>query len=193
MNHPRHQFLLFFSSILLMVGWYHKQFKIADNPINNIEKNFQVHRQTSNRYFPNHAALNEFLPKTAASHMINEPRNNSPNLKTDPPAVLEPLKGINRHQFHYHLKVNTNTSVLVNQLYFPGWKVMVNKNPISRKKLEEQLFKDGRMGFIPPKDEHSVETFYEDPPGWRIRNIIMVFSIVGFVFYCLINYNRFQS
>lgn len=74
----------------------------------------------------------------------------------------------------YQLAGKTASTIVINQLYLPGWKIVVDGNPISRSEIERNLLPDGRMQINLPPGEWRVQAWYDGPPGWQIRNGLML-------------------
>lgn len=83
----------------------------------------------------------------------------------------------------YQLDGATSAVATINQLYLPGWKVVVNKVPINRDELEKQLSPDGRMRINLAPGSWHLQAWYEGPPGWRLRTGLMVFFCCIVAFY----------
>lgn len=79
------------------------------------------------------------------------------------------------------------THVMINQLYFPGWKVRVNGSTIHLAGADSrsydpviQIEQHGRMVVkLPGEGRYHVEVWYDGPPGWALRNFLAVLSITA--------------
>lgn len=70
--------------------------------------------------------------------------------------------------------------MLLNQLYFPGWKILINgqevpwKAAVGRHREQETVSAspDGRIQLaLPQLGVYRIEAWYDGPPGWLARNI----------------------
>lgn len=65
-------------------------------------------------------------------------------------------------------------TIVINQLYLPGWTVAVDGVALSRAELERQLLADGRMRIALAAGRHELRARYEGPLYWRQRNAAIV-------------------
>ena len=108
--------------------------------------------------------LGEFLPTTAARNI--PPRNNDPILRSYQGATLIPLPESNDHNIHYKIISPGPDVILIEQLYFPGWKVILNGEPLSPNLLEKSIDPQGRILLrINAAGEHDLRAFYAGPPN----------------------------
>lgn len=75
----------------------------------------------------------------------------------------------------YQLSGVLPATVTINQIYLPGWKIVLNKVPVSRDELEKQLLPDGRMKLNLAPGSWQLQAWYEGPPGWRLRTGLLLF------------------
>ncbi|MBV8939319.1 MAG: hypothetical protein JO089_05715 [Alphaproteobacteria bacterium] len=124
----------------------------------------------------------EFNPKTMNLHgLVNR------QAKAIPPAEMNngagtvevlPESTFQRLRLNVHM---LRAGVLrINQFYFPGWRVEVNGDPVAWEDYapgapQGFIAANGRIGlrFQQPGD-YRVEAWYEGPPGWRARNLLML-------------------
>jgi hypothetical protein len=86
-------------------------------------------------------------------------------VSTQPPSSM--------FRLDYQLSGTVPVNVTINQIYLPGWMVMLNGLPLSLTNLERHLLPDGRIRLAVPPGEWHLQAWYDGPPGWRIRNTVM--------------------
>lgn len=79
-----------------------------------------------------------------------------------------------------------HSSILLNQFFLPGWKVIINGEPAIqtytvRKKQHVNSFGPGhggriRINFAEP-GKHDVVAYYDGPPGWQQRNAFSLITL----------------
>ncbi len=78
-----------------------------------------------------------------------------------------------------------HSSLLINQFYLPGWKVLVNGKPVpftetpvdSQDSLSWGPGKGGRIRVnFPAPGSYDVRAWYDGPLNWRLRNALMLLS-----------------
>jgi hypothetical protein len=80
-----------------------------------------------NEYFPKSAARSNFKKKTRLGmHLVQR----------NPGGPLQENVGSTPYHIRYTLSNSTPVRITINQFYFPGWKVILNENPIHRSVLE---------------------------------------------------------
>lgn len=76
----------------------------------------------------------------------------------------------------YIVDVSTKVRLLENTLYFPGWEVVVDKNPVPIE-FQDQQYR-GLMTFYIPEGKHTVEVIFKDT---KLRKVSDVISLTTFV------------
>jgi len=77
-----------------------------------------------------------------------------------------PFKDNSEYRLHYQVKAASRVVARINQLYFPGWKVMVNGKTISSLFLEKNISEDPRIFFVlPGAGDYEIEAFYDGAAG----------------------------
>jgi hypothetical protein len=95
-------------------------------------------------------------------------------------------KGHSKHNIRYKFQSTGDSTLQVNQLYFPGWRVFLNGQEVPTKVIKENLSESGFIQ-IPVKSgkDQTVEAYYDGPPHWRIRvffTLLLLFA-AGFAFF----------
>lgn len=171
-GHPRAYVLGMAGAILLAFGWYAPQFQAVKNPreIRAWVRDFSAERL---RRFYVYACDNEFLPVTAQT-MITEPRQDRPIATVDRlDCAIAEFADHNPYQIHFQIHAASPLSMTINQLYFPGWRVMVDGGRLPDAELRKNLRPDGRMVIKLPVGDHELRAWYDGPPGWPWRNALV--------------------
>lgn len=191
-------------SLLLgaIVLWHGNQFSI-EHPLNAKEKLQLWKMEILLTKFYTFSGAGEFVPKTVEHRgaliprraVIADRKTYLPR-KTPVPILrlmgfghLEALEESSPYRMRYRIENSEPVNLLIEQLYFPGWKVLVDGREIPRQKLEQKLTIDGRMMVhISSPGSHTFEAFYEGPPGWKVRDLIIGFVVLVFGWFCLKQY-----
>lgn len=66
--------------------------------------------------------------------------------------------------------------ITINQLYLPGWEILIDGRPVPRAEVEAELSPDGRMQLQLklPAGEWHLQARYAGPPGWQVRNMVIL-------------------
>ncbi len=129
----------------------------------------------------------EYLPKTVKSVESLRPRSESSSIvRSSVPGTARSLDGNTSHHIRYKLSIAEPGLVRIEQLYFPGWQVMLDERTVPRAQLENNLTIDGRMTLLVPAGEHVIDARFDGPPGWRIRNAVVCFVVLAFLGFCVI-------
>ena len=137
----------------------------------------------------NFAVMDEFTPWTARddSSALRPRGSTIPIVELHGAGRLEALEGSSSHRLRYRTIQSGPAAVQINQIYFPGWQVIVDGQRIPRAQLERNLTGDGRMVInLPTPGSHTVDAFYGGPPGWEIRNSVVILALLGFVWFWLL-------
>ncbi len=155
--------------VLLGVAWHRNQLAIhrpLDASAMMIASRAEV--LTTKKNF---ADANEFLPKTVRKPGALVPRRGDiPIVEALGEARVEPLEGNTPYRIRYLVVSPEPVDVRINQLYFPGWRVLVDGRDVGSAALEAKLPDDGRILVALPPAAHRLDAFYDGPPGWRVRD-----------------------
>ncbi len=101
--------------------------------------------------------------------------------------ITENFRSSVRHT--YDIVADKESRIKENTLYFPGWKIYVDG--VENKNIEFQDPQNrGLMTFNIPSGKHSVDVRFEDTKVRLISNIVSSVSIVGLVFFIIINLRK---
>ncbi|OGV34031.1 MAG: hypothetical protein A2020_01005 [Lentisphaerae bacterium GWF2_45_14] len=170
--------------------WYVEQFKIvtvAGNAAGKIEE----HRKKRLNEFYVYAAGNEFIPLTA-QRGVDAPLGTRPRLQiSERDGSATPAEGNTAFHIRYFLETSSPTTILINQLYFPGWQILVNGENAVSPDVNWKLLPDGRGCFaLPPGEKYFISAEYEGPPGWRMRNFVIGLAIIAYLVIFYLEYKR---
>ena len=81
-----------------------------------------------------------------------------------------------------------------NQLYFPGWKIKINGLYIADQLLKKYLTPSGLMIIPLGKGSYNIEAWYDGPPGFLWRNILIGSALLSYLIFAFYekhkNYNK---
>jgi len=132
--------------------------------------------------FRSYAALDDYLPRT----VLERPSTT----RVDDSMVRAQGKG-NVHieslpgHSPYHPRVrsvtaNDSASVVIDQFYFPGTRVLIDGCKVSPAEITDRLRNDGRMVVAIPAGSNVVlESYYDGPPGWRLHLLVVVLWFIA--------------
>jgi len=149
-------------------------------------KNFQNYPDTF--YSTNQDSTtvkNEYMPKWVKSIPVSVPKNRAEIVKGS--VQIENLNFLrNKLTFSYSSK--NNSEVRINIVYFPGWKVFIDK-----KETQIMYEEDGLLNFEMPKGTHIVEAkFYET--GVRIlADSVSILSILVLILTVKLNFLKSKN
>lgn len=173
---------VYFPFIILAIIWHHAQFNVQKFEKSS-DKSITSYKIVGNEIaFITYSSENEFTPKTALQ-VASGPRGDIPILQIS--HLNCELKGLAGNS-NYHLKYSFSNPVplkiLINQYYFPGWRIYLSDKQIPDSVILENITQDGRMKIeIPPGKNQILEAFYDGPIGWRFVNIAALVPIAGFI------------
>ncbi len=171
--------LVLMAVILSAVALIHlKQFwgVYEEQPYSYDPQAFYRHQRT---HLDSGGGLNEFLPKTAPYQII-PPRGRFPIIHALLGSALEELPGSSEYVIHYKVMVLHHELISINQLYFPGWKVLLDGKMLSKSLLEANVDPLGRIAFgIDTPGVHTIKAFYAGPPHKEILYVAILIIVVA--------------
>lgn len=148
--------------------WSSNAFRIRE-PLD-VERALAMHAAEDLMTMANFANMNEFLPRTVRTPGTLVPRGERiPVVEAPAPVRLEPSAGNSLYHLRYTVRTPAPATVTINQLFFPGWRVLLDDTPVAGETLRRRLTPDGRMVVAVPEGVHRLEAYYDGPPGWRPR------------------------
>lgn len=162
--------------------WNSNQFEFINFKFD-VGKAIERHREVRLEKLLVYESFNEFLPKTVSETLLINPRAAAPMLEVSrPDCRIEEYPYSNPHHMCYRIASGKPQTILINQLYFPGWKVILDERVFDDAYLLKNMYGDGRLQIEVPAGENMyLEAFYEGPPGWRSRNLVVVSVFIIFL------------
>jgi hypothetical protein len=99
--------------------------------------------------------------------------------------AISPRPGASPHKLVYQLKGSGAGGVIFNQLYFPGWQIRVDDQPLTSQEIERQLMPDGRMRVSLTPGSHTIHAWYDGPLYWQVRDFMIGLASVMALLYWL--------
>jgi len=102
------------------------------------------------------------------------------------------LPGTKNSPYHidYTLSGTTAADIVINQIYLPGWIILVNEKPVSRTYVENNVKPDGRMHLQLQPGHWRIQAWYDAPPGHRSITMIIVLAFMLSLLYWLRQWRR---
>jgi len=179
------KFLVMLVVLSLAAIWYKQQFTVNTykDPIlaHCSYQTLRKERKAELTHFWRYVQMNEFLPRTATDQPGKGPRDGAPLLVLLSPGKTEALPRNNKFRIAYRVSTEGSATILINQLYLPGWKVLVDGKEVPRRTLERGLLADGRIQVRLSGGSRIVRAYYGGPPGWWLRDLIMALGVLAFL------------
>ncbi len=138
------------------------------------------------------ANIDEFRPNTA-KRARSQPRGSEPLVLAPAGAIAAPKRESTASRLRYHLEAPQAGDAVINQLYLPGWRVLLDEKPVAREVLEARLTSDGRMRVSLSAGPHELEAYYAGPPGAAWRDLILALGLAGFAAFCYFDWRKAKS
>ena len=114
----------------------------------------------------------EWSPLSALHHPLKTPRGQSMVETLSGSASIVPTESSSKFKFDYLIEATEASTILVNQLYLPGWTAVVDGIARSQSDLEQHVAADGSIRISVPPGTHRLSLWYEGAPGWWWRNLL---------------------
>jgi hypothetical protein len=122
---------------------------------------------------------NELLPLSVTNPGGLCPRGDTPVMEFDPPVRFAQRDTSRTWPIAYCVENDTDTTVLLRQFYFPGWRITVDGRALSDAEVTRRGGSDGFMYIELPSGRHQIVARYDGPPGWRLRSVIVLAIVAG--------------
>ena len=161
-----------------VVLWHHEKFKITDNLFPQLSKE-ELQKATDEQladprpHISTFANVNEFAPLTSLKEKRAWPHPGKMLEIYKGEGAATPTEDDSKFFIRYDITSPGGVTILINQVYFPGWRILVDEKPVDATQLEKSLMDDGLIRFPVEKGVHTIEAFYAGPPGALFRNIII--------------------
>lgn len=161
-----------------IIGWQIEQFSANRERLTDVTRRLEHHRRTLRDEFRSYAATDEFTPRTAARIAEVGPRQSRPLLESRQPAGAALVIEGDEYRFRCVVPRGAALQVVINQLWFPGWKARLNGRLLTDAELEQQRLPDGRMRLLLSNtEEHELSAWYGRPPDASRHVKVMVISL----------------
>jgi len=183
------------SAVVITLIWNFNQFKMVKVDNRDIRSSIEALGKMRLEFFEVLEETKEFLPKTAVKYQPSRPRGKGPMIEVaDPACIIEEYQDSNPHHMRYKITNSKPQFILINQLYFPGWKVAIGDKAYDDSYLLEHICMDGRIQVeIPTCESMYFEAYYEGPPGWYARNIIICVLFIAILTLIILEQKRSSS
>jgi hypothetical protein len=165
-------------TFLVTLAWHHEQFRtnFPRDYAALVEENIRMMRYEFHRSF---TGLYEVLPASAQVPM-SHPLGDAPDMVLQGPGTAQALPEHTRYRMRYQVEAADAAILMINQIYLPGWRVVLNGTALPRPTLEGSLLPDGRMTFQIPAGRHVIDAYYKGPPGGTGRTVAIVIALMAF-------------
>ncbi len=100
---------------------------------------------------------------------------------------VKELPDSNNYRLHIKLDVpnDEESTIHIQQFYYPGWTATANGKPVRMVPTEENptngtVLPNGLIAVtVRGKGEWDIVAWYDGPPGWRLRNLLMVVALAA--------------
>jgi hypothetical protein len=180
--------IILYIGIIILTAYIHRDQFTVNNyyKSDNILEELKSYKKNQLHHFISLTSANEYLP-LSASNFDASPRGvlNTPLFQCFPESLTYGLKDHSPYHLHFSVLNESTVKIIINQFYFPGWRVFVNGEKISDDLLRENANSDGLIQFfISSGKMKTIEAYYDGPPCWRYRNLIS-FLIILIVYFLL--------
>ncbi|MDA1051653.1 MAG: hypothetical protein O3C40_14385 [Planctomycetota bacterium] len=179
------------SGILIIGGcclWYADQFFPNPDRFKETDRFIEEHHRARPSAFHTYAAENEFTPRTATALIKGPPRGSRPMVELSAPRALQPDVGNNAYVIRYGVEPGSRCDLVINQAYFPGWRVDIDGRTIPSERLLRELMPDGRIRLKSINERaHQLIAYYEGPPGNRFVSAFagLCFALIASYWICV--------
>ena len=179
--------------LIFTLVWNSNEFEFIKFNID-LRKAIERHRVVRLEKLQVYESFNEFLPKTAASHPPAVPRGNRPMLLvSDLTSRIAEYPESDPHHMRYSISSEKPQLIMINQLYFPGWKIILGDKESDDASLLKDISRDGRIQIeIPAGENLYLEAFYEGPPGWYARNMLIGIVFLSMLVAIMLEHRKYR-
>ena len=187
-------------ALLISFIWYGGSFQWPDRPIPFYPQK-RLNAKMNEIYALDDLRFNTFsnVVEYAPLYALNQadykyplvsPTPRPPSLAQTDLGACEVHESPSSGKFHIRLSVSGQEScrVRINQIYFPGWMLLVDGSRVDGDTLLRDATPDGAIRIQIPPGAHHVEAWYEGPPHWRERNAAIAAALavylLGMVLVC---------
>lgn len=121
----------------------------------------------------------EWLPITALPRPLTRPRGERFVDLLTGEASITPNGQTSAYTLDYLIDASCPSTVVIAQLYLPGWRVTVDGLDVSGAMLRDRVLPDGLMTVTLNPGHHRVRAWYGGPPGGWWRSLIVLVVVGG--------------
>ncbi|MDH5679121.1 MAG: hypothetical protein OEZ28_10940, partial [Nitrospinota bacterium] len=179
------------------LSWQDK--KLSEFSQNEVRKMINWHLESDNPSFNSMSDRLEFAPLTA----IIPGSENSVRIKnTSKPRNIAMIEsgegelhpaGSSKHRIKFVVKARSIIRVKINQVYFPGWLVAVDGEPVDDEVLAQNAREEGLIVFDLGPGTHSITAYYSGPPRWRDLTVAIVFAVIILFLLKVVAFRRYAG
>lgn len=164
--------------VVISAGYYHAMFHAspflfqltdhteAELPWKRAQDVLNAGVQEIAHYPENFSGRGEFTPKWAPLELTEARRG--PILLANGDVAFAPTSS--NYRIDANVTLPTAQQAIIQQYYFPGWRVEVNGHVMPFEDIERD--QDGRLVIALPAGTSHVVAYFDGPDGWRLRTVI---------------------
>jgi hypothetical protein len=112
----------------------------------------------------------EWMPLTALDRPLRRARGDAlVEVVPGGAASVTPRPRSSSFRLDYTIEATAWSRIAINQLYLPGWRVVLDGLVVPDETLLAALLPDGRLAVDVGPGRHRVRAWYDGPPGWGRR------------------------
>jgi len=178
---PRSEAALLAGLALVALGWHADQFAVAGATRDPAEILRDYHARVKRKTFEHFAFRDEFTPRAAMRGPAGPRDPDQPAVRLEGQGAIRALPGASPHRLRVELAVPAPTAVVIEQLYLPGWEVVLDGRELPRAALDGSLTAEGFVRLaLPQAGTHRLEAAYGEPPGGAVRAVGMAAALAVF-------------
>ncbi len=178
---PRGEAVLLAGLGLVAIGWHADQFRVAGATGDPAGILRDYHARVKRETFEHFAYRDEFTPRTALRRPERPRDPEEPAVRLEGVGAVRELPGASAHRIRVAIEAPAPTAFVIEQLYLPGWEIVLDGRAIPRETLERSLTAEGFVRLsLPTAGGHRLEAAYRGPPGAGLRAAGMGVALAGF-------------
>ena len=186
---PRTVATLVVIGIAVCIAWYLPVFQMRPGPsyaLADLKKDNEEALSVPLTFRSTFAAIGEWTPVKSSKLYMTEPTGSI--ISVPHTASARPLDDHTRYDLHYLVTLGAAGTVIVNQIYFPGWRIELDGKVLPQAEIARSLLEDGRMAISVPAGTHELRAKYDGPLGWQTA-----IAVTGFAIWLIFRLVRWRS
>jgi hypothetical protein len=178
---PRAEAALLGGLVLIALGWHAEQFAVSGATRDPAEILRDYHARVKRETFEHFAYRDEFTPRSAARRP-DRPRDfDLPAVRLEGVGSVRVLPGASAHRLRVELALRAPGAVVIEQLYLPGWEVVLDGRALPDEDLAHSLSAEGFVRIdLPRAASYRLEAVYRGPPGGGVRVAGVAVALAAF-------------